>query len=199
MSDPATFRELARALAAAGAAGACAAKAALLEARLAVEPAARAEPLRAAARGLRVAERILSRLGTGGRAASFHPIGLRGALAAGHVALADGRAAEAELVGEGVAEAAPRSAAGLRLVGQALFAQERYGLAVRALRGALAKDPRDPFTRVLHVEALWFAGERVAARCALELIGAGGRPDALGAVLGEAIRCGALDRAGRAP
>jgi Flp pilus assembly protein TadD len=199
MSDLTTFRELARALAEAGAAGACATQASLLEARLALEPAARLEALRSAARGLRLAARILSRLGRSGRAASFHPVGVRGALAAGHVALAEGSAAQAELVGEGLAEAAPRSAAGLRLVGQALFAQGRHGLAVRALRGALAKDPRDPFTRALHGEALWFAGERVAARCALELVGAGGGPDALGAALGDAIRCGALERAGRTP
>ena len=199
MSDLATFRDLARTLAGAGAADSCAAQASVLEARAAVEPAHRTEPLRAAARGLRIAARILSQLARVERTAPFHPVGMRGALAAGHLALAEGRAAQAELVGAGVAEAAPRRAAGLRLVGQALFAQGKFHLAVRALRGALAADANDPFTRALHAEALWFAGERLAARCALAMLRSARRDDPLGEALDEAVRSGALDRAGRAP
>ena len=199
MSDIATFSGLARTLAEAGAAESCAAQASVLDARAAVEPAHRREPLRSGARGLRVAARILSQLARCERVAAFRPVGLRGALAAGHLALAEGRAAQAELVGSGVAEAAPRSAAGLRLVGQALFAQGKFHLAVRALRGALAADANDPFTRALHAEALWFSGERLAARCALAMLRSARRDDALGAALDAAIRSGALDGAGRPP
>jgi Flp pilus assembly protein TadD len=199
MSEPSTFFDLARALAEAGAAESCAAQAAVLEARAEVEPESRRAPLRSGARGLRAAARVLSQLAPTDRVAPFRPIGLRGALAAGHLALAEGRAAQAELVGEGIAEAAPRCPAGLRLVGQALFAQGRFHLAVRALRGALAADANDPFTRALHAEALWFAGEQRAARCALAMLRASRKDDALGAALDAAFRSGALDRAGRAP
>jgi Flp pilus assembly protein TadD len=198
MPDAATFSDVARALAEAGAADSCAAQASALDARAGVEPAARVEPLRRAARGLRVAARILSQHATSGAVAVFHPVGLRGAVAAGHLALAAGRAAQAELIGSGLAEAAPESPAGLRLVGQALFAQGKFHLAVRALRGALAADQDDPFTRALHAEALWFAGERVAARCAVAMLRSSARGDALGAALDEAFRTGALDGAGRA-
>ncbi|HEY6101019.1 MAG TPA: hypothetical protein VIW03_16400 [Anaeromyxobacter sp.] len=197
MSGVATFAEIAKDLAEAGAAGSCAAQASVLDVRARVEPARRGEPLRAAARGLRAAARILSQLSRCEEIAPFRPVGLRGALAAGHLALAEGRAARAELVGSGVAEAAPRCAAGLRLVGQALFAQGRFSLAVRALRGALAVDADDPFTRALHAEALWFAGERRAARCAVAMLRSARRGDALGAALDAAIRAGALDGAGR--
>lgn len=199
MSDTATFRDLARSLAEAGAAGSCAAQAGVLEARAAIERPGRAEALRTGARGLRVAARLLCQLARVERAGPFHPLGIRGALAAGHLALAEGRAAQAELVGAGVAEAAPRSAAGLRLVGQALFAQGKFHLAVRALRGALAADPGDPFTRALHAEALWFSGERVAARCALAMLRSARADDAFGEALDAAIRTGGLDRAGRTP
>jgi Flp pilus assembly protein TadD len=199
MSQASTFFDLARALAEAGAAESCAAQAAGLEARAAVEPAEREAPLRSGARGLRVAARVLTQLARSERVARFHPVGMRGALAAGHLALAEGRAAQAELVGEGIAEAAPRCAAGLRLVGQALFAQGKFHLALRALRGALAKDMDDPFTRALHAEALWFAGERIAARCALETLRMAGKGGAFAEALDAAIRSGALDAAGKAP
>lgn len=197
MSDIATFHELARALAEAGAASSCAAQASVLDARAAVEPHARIEALHRGARGLRVAARILSQLGPSSAVAAFRPVGLRGALAAGHLALAAGRAAQAELVGSGLAEAAPRSPAGSRLVGQALFAQGKFHLAVRALRGALAVSQDDPFTRALHAEALWFAGERLAARCAIAMLRSAARDDPLGAALDEAVRAGALEGAGR--
>ena len=197
MSDIGTFRQLAQSLAESGASQSCAAQAAVLDARAGVEPAARTEALERAARGLRVAARVLSQLAASREVAPFRPTGLRGALAAGHLALAAGRAAQAELVGEGIAEAVPRSPAGLRLVGQALFAQGKYQLAVRALRGALAVSQDDPLTRALHAEALWFAGERLAARCALATIRLAERADPLGAALDDAIRAGALDGAGR--
>ncbi len=195
MSHTVTFEEMAREWARQGAAASCAAQACALDVRAGLEPAARAEALRRAARGLRVAARLLSPLAPDVAVAPFRPVGLRGAIAAGHVALAAGRLGQAELVGSGAAEAAPRSPAGLRLVGQALFAQGRFALAVRAFRGALAAGPDDPFTRALHAEALWFAGERKAARRAL----AEARARAAGplaAALDAAIRCGALDGAG---
>ena len=196
MPDPITFEDLARGCAREGAAASCAAQACALDVRAGLEPPARAEALRRGARGLRVAARLLSPLAPSVAVAPFRPVGLRGAIAAGHVALAAGRFAQAELVGSGVAEAAPRCPAGLRLVGQALFAQGRFALSVRALRGALAADPDDPFTRALHAEALWFAGEREAARCAL----AAGRSrnDGLAVALEAAIRSGALEGAGGA-
>lgn len=199
MSDASTFFELARALAEAGAAESCAVQATALEARASVEPSHRAEPLRSGARGLRVAARILSQVARCDRLAPFHPVGIRGALAAAHLALAEGRAAQAELVGAGIAEAAPRCPAGLRLVGQALFAQGKFYPAVRALRGALAADPGDPFTRALHAEALWFAGERLAARCAIAMLRSAKKRDSFGEALDDAIRSGALDAAGRKP
>jgi len=197
MSELPTFEDLARGFAEVGAASSCAAQASCLDARATVEPAARAEPLRRAARGLRVAARLLSQLAPSSDVAPFRPVGLRGAVAAGHLALASGRTAQAELVGSGIAEAAPRSPAGLRLVGQSLFAQGKFHLAVRALRGALAADADDPFTRALHAEALWFAGEQVAARCAVAMLRSAAKDDRLGAALDAAIRLGALDGAGR--
>ena len=200
MSLSETFRDLACRLAREGAAPACAAQVDALLVRADREPPLRAGAIRRAARGLRIAARVLDELAPGAREAPFRPVGLRGAVAAGHVALAAGDAAEAELIGAGAAEAAPDSPAGLRLVGQALFAQARYGLAVRALRGALAADHADAFTRSLHVEALWFSGEREAARCALAgLRGLDVEGARLAAALHEAIGSGALGRAGGAP
>lgn len=194
MSHAVTFEEMARAWARQGAGASCAAQACALDVRAGLESPARAEALRRGARGLRVAATFLARLAPDVAVAPFRPVGLRGAMAAGHVALAAGRLAEAELVGSGAAEAAPRSPAGLRLVGQALFAQGRFALAVRALRGAIAAGGGDPFTRALHAEALWFAGEREAARRALAA--GAGADGPLGAALRSAIRCGALDGAG---
>jgi hypothetical protein len=199
MSAASTFFELARTFAEAGAAESCAVQACALEARATIEPSHRAEPLRSGARGLRVAARILGQVARSDAVTPFHPVGIRGALAAGHLALAEGRAAQAELVGAGIAEAAPRCAGGLRLVGQALFAQGKFYPAVRALRGALAADAGDPFTRALHAEALWFAGERLAARCAVAMLRSADEGDAFGAALEAAIRSGALDGAGRKP
>jgi hypothetical protein len=199
MPDASTFFELARALAEAGAAESCLVQATALEARATVEPSHRAGPLRSGARGLRVAARILQQVARCDGIGPFHPVGIRGALAAGHLALAEGRAAQAELVGEGIAEAAPRCAAGLRLVGQALFAQGKFHPAVRAFRGALAADANDPFTRALHAEALWFAGERLAARCAVAMLRSARKVDPFGEALEAAIRCGALEAAGRKP
>jgi hypothetical protein len=196
MSHTVTFEEMARAWARQGAAASCAAQACALDVRAGLERGARAEALRRGARGLRVAAAILSRLAPDVAVAPFRPVGLRGAIAAGHLALAAGRLAEAELVGSGAAEASPRSPAGLRLVAQALFAQRRYVLAVRALRGAIAAGGADPFTRALHAEALWFAGDREAARRALAA--GAGADGPLGAALRGAIRCGALDGASAA-
>ncbi len=191
-----TFHHLASRLAREGAAAACAAEASAIEARSHRLPPLRAEASCRGARGLRIAARILEQLAPPDREAPFRPVGLRGAIAAGHVALAAGRPAQAEMVGSGAAEAAPDSPAGLRLVGQALFAQGRHVLALRALRGALAADPTDPVTRALHVEALWFAGERDQARRALaSLRGLDLDGARFAAALGEAIRSGALDRA----
>jgi cytochrome c-type biogenesis protein CcmH/NrfG len=84
-------------------------------------------------------------------------------------------------------------------VGQALFAQGKFYPAVRALRGALAADANDPFTRALHAEALWFAGERLAARCAIAMLRSARKVDPFGEALDAAIRAGALDAAGRKP
>jgi hypothetical protein len=193
-----TFEGIARDLARAGAAASCAIEANALEARCDGVPPLRADALRRGARGLRIAARLLQTLADpASGAAPFRPVGLRGAIAVGHVALSSGRPAQAELIGSGAAEAAPDSPAGLRLVGQALLALGKHRLAVRALRGALAADALDPFTRALHAEALWFAGERQAARCALRFLRAGS-PGAvrLAEAFDEAIRCGALARAG---
>jgi tetratricopeptide (TPR) repeat protein len=192
-----TFETLAAGLGRAGAGGACCREATSLEARASSEPPARADALRRAARGLRVAARLLD---PGPQVlpptVPFRALGLRGAIAAGHAALAAGRPAQAELIGAGAAEAAPNPGAGLRLVGAALFAQRRYALAVRAHRGALAVDPDDPLARALLAEALWFAGERVAARAALASLRGAGIP--LADALEEAVRCGALAGAGGA-
>ena len=200
MADTDTFRDQARRLARDGAAGACAAEASALLVRAARERALRAEAIRRAARGLVAAARSLEELAQGAPDGRFRPVGLRGAIAAGHLAIALGRPDRAELIGSGAAEAAPDSPAGLRLVGEALFAQGQPMLAIRALRGALAVDPHDGLTRALHVEALWFAGEREAARCALAgLRGLDLEAARLAAALGEAIASGALDRAGVRP
>lgn len=197
MPQSPTFEDIARSLAEAGAASSCAAQACALDARARLEPPLRARELHEAGRGLRVAARLLSQLAPSVGVAPFRPVGLRGAVAAGHLALASGRAAQAELVGAALAEAVPGSPAGPRLVGQALFAQGRFVLAVRALRGALAAAPDDPLTRALHAEALWFAGERIAARCALALLRSARRDDPFAAALDLAFRSGALDDAGR--
>ncbi len=193
-----TFDEIARRQARAGAGQECTAAAADLWHRSAVLAPPRAEALRRGGRGLRIAARILRDFDSGPTTAPgrFGPVGIRGALAAGHVALAHGRPVQAELVGCGLEEAAPRSPAGLRLIGQALFSQGRYRPAVRAFRGSLAKAPGDGFTRVLHAEALWFAGERDAALAALASLRAAGGPGAeLAAALEDAFRCGALPKA----
>ncbi len=193
MTAPVTFQGLARASAAAGAAGECLAMAAELARRAEAAPAGRARELLRSARGMRAAARVL-----GGRDASASPPrpfgarGLRGALAAGLASLVDGRPGLAELIGDALAAAAPRHPAGPRLVAQALFARGRYALAARALRGALARDPEDGLSRALLAEALWFAGEREGARAALGALRGEGPGAALGAALAEAIRCGAL-------
>ncbi len=194
MTAPTTFEDLARGAARRGAAAECVGMSDALTCNAEGQPNARREALERAARGLRIAARMLLSLGEAAPPASgFGAAGLAGALAAGHVALAAGRSAQAELIGSGVAEALPRHPGGLRLVGMALFAQGRFDLALRAYRGAMAAAPRDRFTLALHAEALWFAGEREAARAALAALrdsaGAGGR---LAAALESAIRCGAL-------
>ncbi len=197
MTDTQTFEDLARAAARDGAAAECADEASALEERAAVVPAPRSEALLRAARGLRVAARILAATvpGSAPRVQGFGRTGLKGALAAGHLALAKGRPAQAELIGDAVHEASSRSPAGLRLVGQALFAQGRYRPAVRAFRGAVAVDPKDAYTRALHAEALWFAGECEVALAALGgLKAAGGAGGALAAALEEAFRCRAIPR-----
>ncbi len=196
MTPDLTFDELARRFAEAGAASSCAAQACVLDGRAELEPPLRAAALRAAARGLRVASRILWRIAPSTFVAAFRPVGMRGAVAAGHVALAAGLTAHAEAVGAGICEAVPESPAGPRLVGEALFAQRKFRLAARALRRALGAAPDDWFTRALHAEALWFAGERTAARAALAELRAWGGGGALAAALHAAIESGALDGAG---
>jgi tetratricopeptide (TPR) repeat protein len=200
MTPPDTFTELARRLAREGAGAACDAEAARLMSLATAVPRPRARVLRRAALGLAMAARRLDALAGaagGGRIAPFRPIGLRGAVAAGSVALAAGRLKQAELIGLAAAEAAPDCAAGLRLAGQALFAQERYGAAVRALAGSVAQDPLDAFGRALHAEALLFAGEREAAWRALSSLRAHGEAAApLAWALERALRAGALGGAG---
>jgi predicted Zn-dependent protease len=198
MTPPDTFTELARRLAREGAGGACDAQAELLMARAHAVPRPRARVLRRGALGLAMAARLLARLGLSPRAAPFRPVGLRGAVAAGSVALAAGRARQAELIGLAAAEAAPDSPAGLRLAGQALFAQGRFPAAERALAAALAQDPLDAFSRALHAEALLFAGDREAGRrllASLRLRGEEAAP--LACALERAVRMGALGRAGQ--
>lgn len=196
-----TFLDLARRLAAAGAGAACAAEAAGLESRARLEPAAAADPLRRAARGLRIAARLLDALAPSAPGAPFRPLGLRGAIAVGHLALVEGRPAQAELLGRAAAEAAPDSAAGLRLAGQALLAQNRCDEAVEALQAAFAREPVGPGARqgrALVAEALLFAGDRAAAHALLVGLGPSEAPDDLATALLEALRAGALAGAGRA-
>jgi tetratricopeptide (TPR) repeat protein len=199
MTAPITFEDLARGAARRGAAAECVGMSDALCCSAEGQPNARREALERAARGLRVAARMLLSLGEAAPSASgFGPAGLAGALAAGHLALAAGRSAQAELIGSGIAEALPGSPAGLRLVGQALFAQGRFDLALRAYRGALAAAPRDRFTLALHAEALWFAGEEGAARSALAaLCGSSDPGGRLAAAIEHAIRCGAVPPGGR--
>jgi len=201
MTTPDTFTELARRLAHEGAGLACDAEAdRLMLLAGGGLPRPRARVLRRAALGLAMAARVLQKLGgTGARPrAPFRPIGLRGAIAAGSVALAGGRLRQAELIGLAAAAASPDSPAGLRLAGQALFAQGRHATAVEALREALALDPLDAFTRALHAEALLFSGEREPAwRALLSLRHRGEEAAPLACALERALRGGALNRAGR--
>jgi predicted Zn-dependent protease len=195
---PDTFLEMARRLAREGAGAACDLEADRLMARARGLPTPRGRALRRAAIGLIIAARALYGLSPGGPVPPFRPIGLRGAIAAGSLALARGRTRQAELIGLAAAAAAPDSPAGLRLAGQALFAQERFEAAVRTLGAAVARDPFDAFTRALHAEALVFSGEHQAGWRALSLAtGRAGEPVALAQALELAIRTGALRRAGR--
>ncbi|MGB8933230.1 MAG: tetratricopeptide repeat protein, partial [Anaeromyxobacteraceae bacterium] len=174
MTRPDTFEEMARRLAKGGAAWGCAAEAELLVRHAALAGGDDTANAGAGARGLRIAARILEQLApeASGRPA-FRPLGLRGAVLAGHLALAEGRPGQAELIGRGVAAAAPDSPAGLRLTGQALFSQGRFEEAVVALREALAVDPADTVTRALHAEALWFAARRDEAEAEFARLAAG--------------------------
>jgi len=199
MSPPDTFTELARRLAREGAGAACHAEADRHEALARAADPVRTRALRRAALGLAMAGRLLARLGASTRAAPFRPVGLRGAAAAGAVALAAGRLRQAELIGLAAAEAAPDSPAGLRLAGQALFAQCRYAAAARSLEGAIALDPLDAFSRALHAEALLFEGEPEAGRRALAALRLRGEAAApLAWALERAVRTGALRPAGKA-
>jgi tetratricopeptide (TPR) repeat protein len=198
MTTPDTFEEMARRVARAGAAWGCAAEADLL-ARCATSMGGE-ETGRAAegARGLRIAARILEQLCPAaiGRP-PFRPLGLRGAILAGHVALAEGRPAQAELVGRGAAAAAPDSPAGLRLTGQALFARGKFEEAAVALREALGVDPTDTVTRALHAEALWFTARRDEAEAEFARLVAGeGEGARLAEALWFAARSGELEGAG---
>ncbi|HEU4383266.1 MAG TPA: hypothetical protein VFR85_07140 [Anaeromyxobacteraceae bacterium] len=200
MSETETFEDIARRAAAGGAAGECALEAVELERRAALLPRMRSEALLRAARGLRLAHRLLRPLAPAARseARGFTRAGRRGAVVAGHLALAQGRPAHAELIGEGLHEAAPRHPVGLRLMGQALLAQGRYRPAVRAFHGALALDPGDGYGRTLHAEALWLAGDRELALGALAAVREGGGPAAaLAVALLEAFESGAIP--GRLP
>jgi tetratricopeptide (TPR) repeat protein len=193
-----TLTELARRLGHEGAGGACDAEATALMARAKAVPRARARVLRRAAIGLAMAARLLARLGPSTRRAPFRPIGLRGAVAAGGVALAAGRLRQAELIGLAAAEAAPDSPGGPRLAGQALFAQARFRAAVPLLAEAVARDPADAFSRALHAEALLFAGEREAGGRALRALALHGEAAApLACALSRALRLGALHGAGQ--
>ena len=198
MTPPDTFIEMARRLAREGAGAACDLEADRLMSRARQLSTARARSQRRAAIGLCIAARALYRLSPGGPVPGFRPVGLRGAIAAGSLALARGRARQAELIGLAAAEAAPDSPAGLRLAGQALFAQGRFARAVVALSSAIARDPFDAFTRALHAEALLFSGEREAGWRALSLARVrGGEQAPLARALELAVRTGALRRAGR--
>jgi tetratricopeptide (TPR) repeat protein len=193
MTPPDTFEEMARRLAQVGAAWGCAKEADALARCAEAAGGGDLGQAGAGARGLRVAARILEQLAPDARGRPpFRPLGLRGAVLAGHVALADGRPAQAELVGRGVAAAAPDCPAGLRLVGQALFAQGRFEQAEVALREARAVDADDGVTRALHAEALWFTGRREEAESDFaRAVAAGGE----GARLAEALWCAALSGA----
>jgi tetratricopeptide (TPR) repeat protein len=196
MPSTPTFTDLAVQLAADGAGGSCADAAAGLEARARYEDPHRADALRRAARGLRIASRLLDGLSLSLGPAPFRPIGLRGAVAAGHVALAAGRAAQAELIGQGASEAAPDAAAGPRLVGAARFAQGRFAGAAEAFRDAVALEPGDRDARALLAEALLFAGERQKAAAMLLDLGPRGGGD-LASTLREALCAGAYANSGR--
>jgi predicted Zn-dependent protease len=198
MNPPDTFAETARRLAREGAGAACDLEADRLMALARHLPTPRGRSLRRAAIGLVIAARALHRLSPGGPRPAFRPVGLRGAIAAGSLALAQGRTREAELIGLAAATAAPDSPAGLRLAGQGLFAQGRFHRAEQALAAAVARDPFDAFTRALHAEALLFSGEHQAGWRALSLArGRGGERAALAQALELAVRTGALRRAGR--
>jgi predicted Zn-dependent protease len=195
MTPPDTFEEMARQLALAGAAWSCSAEADLLARR--AESASGDDCVLAGigARGLRIAARILEQLAPDapGRP-PFRPLGLRGAVLAGHVAVAGGRPGQAELIGRAVAMAAPESSAGPRLVGQALFASGRFVEAEAALREASAVDPGDGITRALLAETLWFVGRREDAVSAFTReVARGGEGGRLAEARWRAARGGALD------
>jgi len=159
MNTPDGFESMAGRLARAGAARSCAGEAETLTRRAEAAGGEETACVGLAARGLRIAARILEGLAPAATGEPpFRPLGLRGAVLAGHLALAEGRPGQAELIGRGAAAAAPDSPAGLRLVGEALFAQGRFELAEAALREARAVDEADGVTRALHAEALWFCG-----------------------------------------
>jgi predicted Zn-dependent protease len=195
MTPTDTFEEMARRLARAGAAWGCNTEAERLQRR--AEAASGDDCVLAGigARGLRIAARILEQLAPDapGRG-PFRPLGLRGAVLAGHVAVAGGRPAQAELIGRAVAVAAPDSAAGPRLVGQALFAGGRFAEAEAALREARVLDAADGITRALHAEALWFSGRREEAESAFAReVASGGEGGRLAEALWWAARSGALE------
>jgi tetratricopeptide (TPR) repeat protein len=195
MPRTSTFTDLAVKLAADGAGGSCANAAAGLEARARYEEPHRADALRRAARGLRIASRLLEGLSLSLGPAPFRPTGLRGTIAAGHVALAAGRVVQAELIGQGATEAAPDSPAGPRLVAAARFAQGHFARAADALRDAVALDPADRDARALLAEACLFAGDRPGAAALLLDLGRGGED--LAATLREALCAGAFAAVGR--
>lgn len=147
-----------------------------------------------AARGLRIAARILEGLAPGASGSPpFRPTGLRGAVLAGHIALAGGRNEQAALIGRGIAAVAPDSPAGLRLLGQARFAQGRFLQAELALREARDVDPSDTVTRALLAETLWFAGRTEAAEEEFaRVVARGGEGARLAESLWFAARIGAI-------
>lgn len=197
MTAPDTFEEMARRLARAGAARACLAEAEHLARRAEAAGGEDTSGAAMAARGLRIAARILQSLApeATGRP-TFRPCGLRAAVLAGHLALAGGRPGQAELIGRGVAAAAPDSPSGLRLVGQALFSQGRFEEAEVAHREARAVDAADTVTRALHAETLWFCGRTDEAEAEFaRVIVLGGEGARLAEALWYAARSGALDDA----
>lgn len=179
----------------------CLAGAAELERRARKAMGAEGHRLSKAAAGLRAAAGMLA---TSSRCQvspiRFGIAGLRGALAAGHLALARRQLGRADLIAAGVLEAAPGHPASFRFVGQVQFALGRYPGAVIAFRQAIAANPNDSFARAFHAQALWYSGEHDAARLAVWYLRSCDGPGArYAAALDRAFRSGSFDDTGAPP